>query len=220
MKASTWLCFLVISAIVAGCARTTVDSVTSAVAAPSLRAPHTIAVVINNESAPPDRSDRYEKYLEDSRFVETELSKRLSTLVASRQLTVASPTQAADLTLRCQITELRGGSKALRLLVGFGAGKATLRMRVSLIVASAGRGASLLSFETSGTSGRMPGSGLSPRGLASAAVSSLMKEGLSKEVDQASAHIDEELSKYFIAQNWTYPRPATAKLGQLFTSHF
>jgi hypothetical protein len=209
--ACTLICVPIIA--LASCARTKVANVTQTVS-PVQQPPHTVAIIIDDASPPPSNPRFDDKRATDIHLVETGLAKSLSTLLTSHQLTVVNPDQAPDLTLHCTITQIHGGIKAVRLIVGMGLAKAVLDMKVSLLQSTVQAGApsitgmELLTFDTHGTSGALPGTGASPGGLASAALASLMREGLSKEVEQSTKDIDQQLTTYFDAQHWPYPKPA------------
>ncbi len=106
---------------------------------------------------------------------------------------------------------------AARLLIGYGAGKATLDVVTTLMRPD---GTKLLVFKTDSTTGAMPGAGL---GIASAAgttatalrmigpalgVPGTLRQGLGQEIRQTAAKIDQRLGSYFIRQGWSYPDPA------------
>ena len=202
-----------IALIVAGCAGTKVGPITSQAPDPPLGPPRTIAVIVENDSPPPRKISRREGQRAAAQTTSAALLQSISKLLASRHISAVRDGQPADLILRCRILDVRGGSKALRVLVGYGAGKAVMRVGISLSEPSIEGGARLLSFETSGTSGAMPGSGLSAPGLIGAGLNALRKDGLPKEVDQTTGDIDEELSRYFAAQNWPYPKPDESGVG-------
>lgn len=193
---------------VAGCAGTRVEHVATGAPAVLSTPPQTIAVFVEDASPIPEKESRRQTHADQVRETEADLTDGLSKLFASRQLRVVPPGSTADLVLRCRILELKGGSKALRLLVGFGAGKAVLRASLSLSEARQDGIPPLLAFETSGTSGRMPGGGGSLPGLVGAGVGALRKDGLPKEADQLTERVDEEIGKYFTSRNWPYPKPA------------
>lgn len=194
---------------IAGCAGTKVGPVAANAPDSFAGPPHRIAVIVEDASAVPEKPSKREAHATDVRETEAALTDGLSKLLASRQLQVVPADQAADLVLRCRILEIRGGSKALRLLVGYGAGKAVLRVGLSLSDPQHQGAQPLLSFESNGTTGRMPGSGFSLPGMAGAGLNSLKRDGLPKEADQLAEHVDEEFGKYFGAQNWPYPKSDT-----------
>ena len=192
---------------VSGCAGTKLGPIATTTPESFAGPPHTVAVIVEDGSVPPEKVSKREAHIKDVQETEASLTDELSKLLVSRQLQVAPAGQRADLVLRCRILEIRGGSKALRLLVGFGAGKAILRVGVSLSDPRYETNAPLVSFESNGTTGKMPGSGFSAGGLVGAGLGSLKKDGLPKETAQLVDSVDEELTKYFSAQHWPYPKP-------------
>ena len=192
---------------VASCAGTTVGPIVSQAPNSSLAQPRTIALIVENDSQPPRRESRREKQLADAQMASTALTESMSKLLSSHQLVVVSANRPSDLVLHCRILDARSGSKALRVFVGYGAGKAALRVGVSLNDPGTQDRAPLLSFETNATSGRIPGGGFNAAALVGEALNALKKDGLPHEIDQTTENIDEQLTKYFAAQNWSYPKP-------------
>jgi peroxiredoxin len=192
---------------ITGCAGTKVGPVTSHAPNTPHEPPRTIAVIVENDSPSPKRISRRKEQLAAAQNTAVALSESISKLLAARQLTVVTADEPADFILYCRILDVRSGSKALRVLIGYGAGKAILKVGVSLNDSRTHDGPSLLSFETDGTSGSMPGAGFTAAALVGDGVSALRKDGLSKEINQTTEDIDEQLHKYFVAQNWLYPKP-------------
>ena len=198
----------------AACAGTKVRNVVDTDPVASIVAPHTISVVVDNASAAPEKESRQAKQMADATQSVADLTRGLDDMLAKHQLTVVRAGQKSDLVLHCQVTDVRGGNQALRLVVGYGAGKAVLRTDVTLDDAA---GHTLLSFETRSTTGASKGAGL---GLmdASSALSTVeagvtgvrgLKKDLPNEVTQTTEHVDSELGKYFTAHQWAYPVAAT-----------
>ncbi len=183
-----------------------------------------MAVVVVDDSLVPDRITRRTTQHADAQQTAGWLTQSLSALLGTRQLAIAPPGRPADLVLTCRLLEVRGGDTALRVLVGYGAGKAVLRIGVTLTDTRTVAGPPLLRFETDSTTGGMPGAGF---GLASgigsgnalavggavAGAPGALKQGLSREVEQVTPRIDEELSLYFAAQHWPYAAPVPTSLG-------
>ncbi len=182
--------------------------VVSQTPAPSLPPPRTIAVIVENETSPPKKLSRREKQLADAHMAAAALSVSLPKLLSSRGLIVVAAEQPYDMILHCRITDVSSGSKALRVLVGYGAGKAVLRVDVTLNDARMRDLPPLLSFETSASSGSMPGGATNAVGLVGVGLNFMKKDGLPEEIDQTSKSIDERLGKYFAAQNWPYAQQA------------
>jgi hypothetical protein len=203
----------------AGCAGTDVGLVTSHAPVVSLGPPRTITVIVEDDSPLPERKLCRKTHLDDVQAVSGAFAQSLSKLLASRQLAVVPPDQPADLILRGRILDVCGGSKALRVLVGYGAGKAILEVGVSLNDPRTPQGPPLLSFKTNSTSGAMPGGAYNVSGLVGVGLNALREDGLPKEIDQATAIIDQQLSEYFLAQNWPYPKPAETDLQAWLHRH-
>jgi len=201
---------LILSLCLAACAGTKVRNVVGSDPVASAGVPHTIAVVVDNESTPPEKESRQAKQLAEAEQSVADLTSGMNEMLAKHQLTVVPAGQKSDLILHCRITDARGGNQALRLVVGYGIGKAVLRTDVTLDDAA---GHTLLSFETRSTTGAGKGPGLSLMD-ASGAVSTVMagvggarglKKDLPHEIGQTTEHVDKELSKYFTSHQWSYP---------------
>ncbi|WP_167532080.1 DUF4410 domain-containing protein [Rhodopseudomonas palustris] len=165
-------------------------------------------MIVENESSPPKKPSRREKQLADAQMASAVLSESLPKLLASRRLIVVAGGQPSDLTLRCRILDARSGSKALRVFVGYGAGKAVLRVAVSLNDPRMPDRPPLLDFETEASSGSMPGGATNAVALAGVGLNLLKQDGLPDEIEQTTKTIDERLGQYFLAQNWPYPKPS------------
>ncbi len=188
--------------------------------------PRTVAVVVEDDSQAPEHASGRERQHADARQTAAVLTQSLSTLLGTRRLVVAPPARPADLILGCRLLDVRGGNTALRTLVGFGAGKAVLRVGVALSDTRTVTRPPLLGFEIDSTTGGMPGAGL---GLASGigggnalalggtavGVPGALTQGLAREVEQITARIDEQLGLYFAAQYWPYAVPVPTSLGRL-----
>lgn len=198
----------------AACAGTKVRDVVASEPVAAAAAPHTIAVLVDNDSAPPENAARQAAQRADAEQSAAGLSGGLSDMLATHRLTVVAAGQPSDLILHCRITAARGGNQALRLVVGYGAGKAVLRADVTLDDAT---GRTLLSFDTKSTTGAGKGAGLGlmdAGGSAAAAVKAGvggargLKKDLPREIAQTTEHIDQELGKYFSSHQWAYPAAA------------
>jgi hypothetical protein len=203
-----------------GCAGTKVGKVATEAPHTILIPPRTIAIIVENDSPPSKRVSRRAEQLTNVQNAAMSLSESIPRLLASRNLVVVPAGQRADLVLRCRILNVRSGNEALRVLIGYGAGKAVLQVAVSLIDPNTWDAPPLLSFETSSTTGGMPGAGLGiAGGLGSGnalavigpavGVRGALKQGLAQEVDQTTDRIDQELDKYFMTQNWSYAKPVS-----------
>jgi hypothetical protein len=115
--------------------------------------------------------------------------------------------------LHCSLVEADGGNQALRLAVGFGAGRALLRIHAELLDLGDHSSSKLASWDTSSTTGAFPGPGLgflgavqagSALGMVGGSVGALlgMKQTQSREVDQSSTEIVARLHSVFQERNW------------------
>ncbi|MEW6344263.1 MAG: DUF4410 domain-containing protein [Paraburkholderia sp.] len=192
------------------CAGTKVKDVQSTSNTTAGFSPHTIAIVVENNSPPPSKVSRRAAQLEDAKLVVTTLTDHLGKVLAGRGLVVVSTDAHPDLTLRCSVLDVRGGNEWLRVLIGYGAGRAELRTKVTLL-GSTGTTQPLVTFDTESTTGKMPGAGFGlasgqalAAGGAALSVPGAMRQGLGLEVNDSVEHIDNELGKYFKSQHWQY----------------
>ena len=146
--------------------------------------------------------------------------------VISAPAGAASPNHfGRTLLLRCSLTQITEGNQALRLVLGFGAGRTTLRVTTDLLEVRGPSTVELATFNTRSTTGFMPGPGL---GLASAAASGQllglaggsaglllgMRETLNREIEQSSTKIASNLNDYFQDQEWAaFTAPVHSALG-------
>ncbi len=208
---------------IAACAGTHVKNVASAPPRIKNAVPQTIAVVVENDSEEPRKLKHRPQHETDVQFAEASLTDNLAKRLTADGLTVVPANQPADLVLHCSLQDVHSGKLALRIMIGYGAGKAALALKVLLIDHRTQTLPTLLSFDTDSTTGAMPGAGLSVMGAtnAGAAAGSAMsvpgtvKRDLSKEIGETADHVDQELAKYFKEQGWQYanaqPKPAPKK---------
>ena len=205
--------------LLAACAGTQVNGINSSAISVGTPLPRTVAVIVENHSPAPNRDSRRAGQLADANQAVAALKDSLQKIMSTQHLIVVTVNEHPDLILQCSIVDVRSGNEALRVLVGYGAGRALLRTHVSL-VASTALTQPLLAFETSSTTGRLPGasaglasgSGLAAGGTA-LGLPGAMKQGLALELSQTTEHIDDELGKYFLAQNWPYGTSRNTKAG-------
>jgi hypothetical protein len=124
----------------------------------------------------------------------------------------------ATLLIRYRITVVKPGSQALRLTVGFGAGRAEMAMTTQIIDLRGAAPVALARFETKSTTGRMPGPVL---GLATASASGQVlglvggtagllqgtRQTLTAEATQIGDQVAAHLEDYFRDQSWTVLAP-------------
>jgi hypothetical protein len=187
--------------LVSGCAGSRVNNVVRShdVAVP---APRTIAVQTEVELEYPPRHESKEIQLDAATQAGRSLNSDLESTLRARHLLVVNPNEKPDILLYNRVVDVRQGKRALRLFVGYGAGRAELEVNTSLRLPNAPQ-APLLSFQAKSTTGTMPGN------VISGAVRSLGKDGLEVEVTETAKLIDSELEKYFLARGWPYPKPSS-----------
>lgn len=190
-------------AFLAGCAGTKVHDIDSS-GDSILASPRTIAVVTEVELSTPPRHETPEAQRASAHVTAAALDEKLTGLFGAHALRVVPPDAHPDLILRNRIVDIRTGSRALRLWVGYGAGKAELRVNTALMDPNHAVPVSLLSFQSTSTSGGMPSGG-----LISPALRSLSRDGLDTEVAETSAAIDKQVALYFAEQHWPYPARGT-----------
>ncbi len=199
--------------LISACAGTKVADVKSSsiVTVPAL--PRSVAVMVENNSTPPRNEEHRARQLADARQASAALAEGLSQILAERHLVVVSEGQRPDLILRCSILDVRGGNTPLRVIIGYGAGKAILKVHVTLTEAAV-PGQPLLAFDVNSTTGRAPGAyaGLASGSAAAAGGAALgvpghIKQGLAKELAKTTEQVDDQLGKYFTAQKWPYTKP-------------
>jgi hypothetical protein len=117
------------------------------------------------------------------------------------------------LLIRCRITALKTGNQALRLTVGFGAGRVELAMTTEVIDLRGQPPIALAAFDSRSTTGRMPGPALGLFGAVQAGQVLGMAGGaaglwsgsqmtLARQGDRLSAVVVEQLRSYFLGQGW------------------
>lgn len=171
--------------------------------------PRTIAVVTEVALTAPPRHETLEAQQASAAATAAALDEQLGELFASRALIVVRPDAHPDLILHNRIADIRTGKRALRIWVGYGAGKAELQVNSVLEDPNHSSPVGLLSFQSASTSGGMPSGG-----LIGPALRSLSKDGLDKEVIETTSVIDKEVGKYFAAQHWPYPTANAVRRSQ------
>ncbi len=125
------------------------------------------------------------------------LAGAFASRLRERHLEVVEVAARPDLLLHARIVDPRSGNRALRLPVGYGAGRAELRVatRLERQPLPSWSDTPLLSFDTNSTTGKLPGS------LIGAALRSLgSDDGLDAQVRDTVTRIDAELDRYFAAR--------------------
>jgi len=170
--------FLLIAAMVGGCAGANVIQGTTA-APVSVSRPNQIVVydfavsgaeVTQNQgplqrlyrAATQDTEQQQAGQLQTGHDTAKELSndlvKRLTDLgFNAQQMARGTPAPDGALVMDGQFVAINQGNTARRLIIGFGAGAATLDTRVNIYQVANGAAASLLDFTTHADSGKMPG---------------------------------------------------------------
>jgi hypothetical protein len=121
-----------------------------------------------------------------------------------------------ELAFTMQITAIQEGNRARRTVVGFGAGKASVRGNATLL-RETGAGLEVLqTYSTSADSGRMPGMGVgAAAGGAKSAVTAisgaahgtaeLENSPVAEEATKVADRFSTSLGQYFAAQAWIAP---------------
>ncbi|MCB8883187.1 DUF4410 domain-containing protein [Acidisoma cellulosilytica] len=212
----------------AGCAKTG-SSPAIALSEPSSSAqPIQLIVVVTNDLPSPVAGTI-------PRVVDAVLARELSDRLGSPGVLVsveqAMPPDrvpvAGALLIHCSVTRLRVGNQALRMTVGFGAGRFNIVTRTSVVDLRRASVADLVSFQSHSTTGSMPGSGL---GLAFAAGSGQVigmvgggagllldaRQTASERARQVADSVSGQLRAYFQTKGWTglsNPPPANSALS-------
>jgi hypothetical protein len=215
---------LVAALSVTACTGTHVRNVVSVAREVSPQPPRTLAIVVENDSPQPKHAWHDDGHQADVQTTQAALLAQLSTVLRSQGLVVVRPGQAADMVLRCQITRVHSGNEAVRLIVGYGAGKADLRVNVALVDQRALGQPTLLSFEARSTTGVSGGAamGVAAGGTlndvkAVLKVPGTVKHNLPSETEQTTAHIDSQIARYFKTQSW--PLVTGTAVAQESTAH-
>lgn len=203
-----WLLAPGLALLLGACAGTRLNNVGPMDSGASFPAPRTVAIVTELALAPP-RHETAESQRASAVTVARELQDELRRTLASHGLTIVDASTVPDVILRCRVVDVRSGKKALRLFVGYGAGRAELRVDVTLERPDRSQAPALLTFESTSSTGSMPGGG-----LIGPALRSLSDSGLQKEVDDTTKLIDKQLAQYFLARQWPYATPRTLRLAQ------
>jgi hypothetical protein len=194
-----WLMAPGLALLLGACAATRLNNVGPMDSGAPFPAPRTVAIVTELALAPP-RHETAESQQASAVTVARALQSGLAQALATHGLTVVDAGAVPDVVLRCKIVDVRSGKKALRLFVGYGAGKAELRVDVALERPGLSPVRQLLTFESASSSGSMPGGG-----LIGPALGSLSDDGLQKEARDTTNLIDRQLAQYFQARQWPYP---------------
>ena len=159
--------------IVTGCASTRSHGLSYQAIASNLPAP--TEILIDVAQGGPGNTGRGLELADQQRQqiaagIKAELTRRLKW--APGRIAILSPSDDAaarrdSLVLRCTITQIKPGSQALRLAVGFGAGRATLGINTQLIDFRGRSPVYLTTFSTRSTTGAMPSPALGLVGAAS-----------------------------------------------------
>jgi len=205
--------------MLAACAGTRVKDVETTPSTIETSSPHTVAILVENNSPAPPKASRRASQLEDAKLVVATLTDQLGKVLSGRGLIVVSPDAHPDLTLRCNVLEVRGGNEWLRVLIGYGAGRAELRTKVTLFDSTVAT-RPLVAFEIDSTTGKMPGAGYGlgsgqalSAGMSALSIPGAMKQGLGQEVNDNIKRIDHELGQYFKSQQWSYAAGDTGSVS-------
>jgi hypothetical protein len=121
-----------------------------------------------------------------------------------------------ELAVTMQITAIQEGNRARRTVIGFGAGKVSVRGNATLLGETSAGPEVLKSFSTSADSGHMPGMGVGAAagGAKSAATAisgaahgnaEIANTPVAEEATKVANHFATSLGQYFAAQAWIAP---------------
>lgn len=125
----------------------------------------------------------------------------------TERLRAADPTPAGNyLLLEGRITKINQGSRALRMVVGFGAGGTKMETDVVLYNVAVNPAKELLAFDTTGGSGAEPGmvTDPTPVGAAGSAAGGASR-GVSDDAKRTSRMIAYRVSQYLGDYGWISP---------------
>lgn len=208
-----WSLFLsVITLVLVGCASVSVRNDSIAAKATPRAKPDIIYVRDFDLSAAEINVDRTGDELKQFKTDTVEAISK--TLIAdllkfypAQRLAKGAPTPSGNyLLLEGRITKINQGSRALRMIVGFGAGGTKMETTISLYDASTTPIASLLTFDTTGGSGAEPGMATSadPVGAAGSAAGGAAK-GVSDDTKRTGRMIAYRISQYLGENGWITP---------------
>ena len=211
---------LMMGLFLTGCASTRSTDLADGPLPASSQAPSHIIVVVSTTTQI-DSTPGYRTFIrnEDNQIatmLQAQLRNRMEWGQAGVTITDGSNTAAPrsnTLLLRVTVTQVKAGNQALRLAVGFGAGRATLRLNSQLVDLRGPLPMELTEFNTQSTTGSMPGPGLGLAGAAStgnvigiaggsAGLFFGARETMSREVANSSRQIVTCLQTYFGEQGW------------------
>lgn len=196
---------LAASLLLAGCASAKVDGLTMAAASP-VAAPATlhVAVTLAPGLAPSPVAGRARELLE-IRLVERYRDAGLAAAVAP---------SAERATVRVAIDAAEKGNQAKRMLIGFGAGRASLTTHTTFATIAA---APAMSFALTSTGSGKPGL-IMPGAIAGAtgnavslavggtlSVAGELGQGLTNEVDRSARQIVAQTARLYRSANWPWP---------------
>jgi hypothetical protein len=148
--------------LLGGCARTTSSAILST-ASPAPALPPTRLLLALDDSAlaqDPDHADRARIDAEMQRRMIDGLRQPEIQVIALPPNTLVVAGSARTLLIRCKVTTFRAGNQALRLTVGFGAGRVELGLATQVIDLRGPMAVPVAHFDSRSTTGRMPGPGL------------------------------------------------------------
>ena len=149
--------------------------------------------------------------------VTTRLVERITKYVAPAQpAPVRLPRESAWL-VTGRFDRVNQGSRALRAVIGWGAGGTKLETTVEVFDLSAPKPKRILSFETTGGSNAQPGLLTSPNffGAPLAGINQATSTGLTRDANRTSRMITAVLCEYLASHKLTEPAIRSKPLGKL-----
>jgi hypothetical protein len=134
------------------------------------------------------------------------LVAELQKFYPAERIALGAPTPAGNsVLLEGRVTKINQGSRALRMVVGFGAGGTKMETSITLYDSSVVPAKSILSFDTTGGSGAEPGvTGTDPITAAGSAAAGAGK-GVTDDTKRTARMIAYRISEYMGDQNWISP---------------
>jgi hypothetical protein len=149
--------------------------------------------------------------------IQSALVERLAEAHVTAEPFVRGTTHPGAAILQVSVIEANPGNLPERFLIGFGVGKAQMKVRADLLLSDTQSSPSVLAFNTSADSGIKPGLIL-PGGVALATgrviglavgggidVATNIRGGLARPVSQTASAIVSQLKTYYASAGWIWP---------------
>ncbi|HPA20333.1 MAG TPA: DUF4410 domain-containing protein [Verrucomicrobiae bacterium] len=216
-RGTIWLCGGFAVALLVGCASVSVKDVDQGRRVKPKRKPATVYVMPFSTEGAQFNVDRegaeLESFKHDTAVMLADLtSERIRAQLAPSQIIgVHDSLPEKGWVVRGRFIAVNQGSRALRTIVGLGAGATKMQVAVSVCDLSRSSSTPFLTFETEGGSGSMPGIITSP-GPVSAGLSMVggSIRGVTDDAQRTARMITARLSEYMLERKWIKPEQATS----------